>query len=138
MKVTIKIEKEVDVKTLKVNAKVRYWEDTSVNGIEDSDGNLIPCRNGDNWSPIIDVDRGIITNWRKGTSADIHYKVCDCCAWELLDDKGNVVVGEKDGYVPETRSPADSGYGDYIIMKVDVDGIIEDWSFNIDDFLLED
>jgi len=138
MKVTIKIEKEVDVKTLKVNAKVRYWEDTSVNGIEDSDGNLIPCRNGDNWSPIIDVDSGIITNWRKGTSADIHYKVCDCCAWELLDEKGNFVVGENDGYVPETLSPADSGYGDYIIMKVDVDGIIQDWSFNIDDFLLED
>ena len=138
MKATVKIEKEVDVKTLKVNAKVRYWEDTSVNGIEDSDGNLIPCRNGDNWSPIIDVDSGIITNWRKGTSADIHYKVCDCCAWELYDDDDNFVVGENDGYVPKTLSPADSGYGDYIIMKVDVDGVIQDWSFNIDDFLLED
>ena len=138
MKVTITIEKEVNVKTLKVNAKVRYWEDTSVNGIEDSDGNLIPCRNGDNWSPIIDVDSGIITNWQKGTSADIHYKVCDCCAWELYDDDDNLVVGENDGYVPETLSPADSGYGDYIIMKVGVDGVIQDWSFNIDDFLLED
>jgi len=32
MKVTIKIEKEIELKTLVVKAKVRYWEDADVNG----------------------------------------------------------------------------------------------------------
>lgn len=29
---------------LKVEAGVRYWEDATVNGIEDVDGALIPCK----------------------------------------------------------------------------------------------
>lgn len=48
MKITIKVEKEVEIKTLEVRAGVRYWEDATVNGNEDSEGELIPCREGDN------------------------------------------------------------------------------------------
>jgi len=44
MKRTIKVEKEVDIKTLHVQANVRYWEDATVNGVEDEEGTLMPCR----------------------------------------------------------------------------------------------
>lgn len=138
MKTTVKIEKEVELKTLIVHAGVRYWEDAEVNGKEDTEGNLIPCRTADMWRPIIDIDNGVITNWEKGKVAKIHYKVCDCCGWELLDEKGNIILSAEDGYVPSTLSPADNGYGDYIIMHVDKNGKIEDWEFDIEDFQTEE
>lgn len=134
MKIKIKIEKEVEIKTLVVLSEPRYWEDATVNETEDEEGELIPCREADLWKPIIDIDAGIITNWEKGKKADIHYKVCDCCGWQLLDEKGNIVLKADDGYVPGTLSPAENGYGDYIIMKIDENGKIEDWAFDINDF----
>lgn len=138
MKTKIKIEEEVELKTLIVHAGVRYWEDSEVNGEEDTDGDLIPCRVGDMWKPIIDIDKGIITNWKQGTTAKIHYKVCDCCGWELLDESGNIILSAEDGYVPTTLSPAENGYGDYIIMTVSDNGKIEDWCFDIDEFKNEE
>jgi len=138
MKTKIKVEKEVELKTLIVHAEVRYWEDAEVNNVEDENGDLIPCRVGDSWKPIIDIDNGIITNWEEGKIAKIHYKVCDCCGWELLDNDGNIVLSSEDGYVPKTLCPAENGYGDYIIMYVDEKGIIQDWEFEINDFTLEE
>ena len=44
------VEKTFNVKTIEVNAGVRYWEDAIVNGVEDSEGDLIPCREGDLWT----------------------------------------------------------------------------------------
>ena len=62
---------------LRVSAGVRYWEDASVNGVEDTDGTLIPFRKGDLWCPIIDLETGQIYDWPAGANAYIHYKVCD-------------------------------------------------------------
>lgn len=134
MKATLKTEKEVELKTLIVHAGVRYWEDSEVNGQEDTEGDLIPCRVGDSWKPIIDIDSGVITNWKQGTTAKLHYKVCDCCGWELLDADGKIILSSEDGYVPKTLCPADDGYGDYIIMDIDENGKIEGWNFDIEDF----
>lgn len=126
MKIKVKIETEIDVKLMKVTAKVRYWEDSSVNGVYDEDGTLMPCRNGENWCPVIQVENGIIMNWNKGVDAEIHYKVCDCCGYELIDDKGEKVF-EHDDYVPDILTPGGDGYGDYIIMNIDKDGNIQGW-----------
>ena len=66
MKAKIKIEKEIDLKTLIVNAGVRYWDDAEINGEKDTEGgDNVPCKVGDSWKPIIDIDSGIITNWKK-------------------------------------------------------------------------
>lgn len=139
MKVKIKKLVEVEVKTLVVKAEVRYWEDSEINGESDTEnGDNIPCKIGYVWNPEIDIETGIILNWEKGKTADIHYKVCDCCGFELKDEKGNIVHSEEDGYVPETLSPKERGYGDYIIMDVDSDGKIKDWKFDIDDFIDND
>lgn len=137
MKVKIKVEKEFDLKLLVVKAKPRYWEDARVNGVEDTEGSLIPCRDGDLWSPHIDIDSGVIVNWNKGTTAEIHYKACDLCGYEILDAEGNVVLSAEDGYVPDTLCPERNGWGDYISMNIDSDGKIQGWKFDIEDFLIE-
>jgi hypothetical protein len=135
MKVKVKKLVEIEFQTLVVKAKVRYWEDSEINGENDTEnGDNIPCKKGRVWSPEIDIETGMITNWKKGKTAEIHYKVCDCCGYELKDEKGNVVHQEEDGYVPRTLSPKENGYGDYIMMDVDSDGKIDKWKFNVSDF----
>ena len=37
---------------IEVSAAVRYWEDATVNGTEDTDGALIPMREGHKWAPV--------------------------------------------------------------------------------------
>lgn len=139
MKVEIKVRKEVDLKVLSVKANVRYWEDSEVNGENDNEnGDNIPCKDGDLWIPEINIETGTILNWRLGTTAEIHYKVVDQCGWELKDHESNIVLSQEDGYVPDTLCPKESGYGDYIVMSIDGNGIIEDWEFNIDDFIPEE
>lgn len=133
MKFKLKTTIDVELKLLKVVAGVRYWEDADVNGVEDTDGDLIPCRVGDSWCPLIDIETGIITNWEQGKTASIHYKVCDAGVYTLLDDCMKEVA-ETDGYVIDILAIGDNGYGDYIILEVDENGKIEDWNFNVSDF----
>lgn len=133
MKTTVETTKKVDAKILKVSAGVRYWEDARVNGVEDEEGDLIPCRNDDYWEPEIDIDTGQITNWKQGVTADIHYKVCDDGKYKVYDSSGSLVL-EKEYYVPELMWPAGEGFGDYIIMKVDENGFIQDWKPTFDEF----
>lgn len=136
MKIKIKKEIEVDIKYLSVSAGVRYWEDAHVDGIEDTDGNRIPCRVGNRWCPIINVSTGKIINWITGVKSYIHYKVCDDGIYTLND--GNEDILKIEGYVPSCLCPAEDGFGDYIIMEVLEDGTIKDWNFTLDGLLEED
>ena len=138
MKIELTVKKEFEIKTLLVEADVRYWEDATVNGVEDENGDLIPCKVGGTWKPIIDLETGLITNWEKGKEANIHYKVCDAGEYWLQDENGEKIVKAKGYYVPDFLAIDDSGYGDYIIMKVDRDGKINNWRFDSEPFTNED
>ena len=138
MKTTVKIEKEVEIKTLVVEAGVRYWEDGEVDGVEDIEGDLIPCRQGDCWCPHIDIDSGIITNWTKGIKAKVHYKVCDAGNYFLNDENGGQILSIEQDYVPSILCPKENGYGDYIIMDIDENGQIQNWKVDISSFQPED
>jgi hypothetical protein len=105
---------------------VRYWEDSKVNDVEDTDGDLIPLRKKDIWDITINLTSGVIENWPVGITASIHYKVCDDGEYQLLGNDNELVV-KASGYVPNFLCPNDSGYGDYIIMDVDGDGHIDGW-----------
>lgn len=133
MKIKVLVKQEVEISVLSVKAGVRYWEDATVNGVEDEEGKLIPFRDGDYWCPIIDINSGKILNWPKGTKADIHYKVCDDGTYTLISPEGKEVI-EKDGYVPEIMCPKEQGYGDYIIMDIDENGQIQNWKPFVKDF----
>jgi len=138
MKTTIKVEKEVEIKILEVKAGVRYWEDAEVSGVDGDKGYLIPCRKDDYWYPVIDFDNGIILNWTKGLTAKVHYKVVDNGSYYLKDENGEVVLKIEDNYVPSCLCPKEEGYGDYIIMDIDENGVIADWEPTISSFIDND
>lgn len=138
MKVTIPRLTTVDIKKLKVEAHARYWEDFEVNGVSDDDGKDVPCRVGDMWCPIIDFDSGKVMNWEQGKTADVHIKVCDRGSYYLLDENDEVILSIEENYVPKIMCPKDSGYGDYIIMDIDENGMIKDWVMDLSGFIDED
>ena len=130
MKIQIREITEYEAKTLKVNANIRHWDDIRLNGEEDGneDGAGVPCKDGESWCPIIDINSGVIVNWVNGVTADIHCKVCDSGSYSVLDSDGEVLYSEEDCYVPYVLDTSRRGYGDYIIMEVDETGKIADWN----------
>lgn len=138
MKTKIRVTKEVTLTTLEVSAGVRYWEDTEVNEIPDTeDGDNIPCKSDDNWCPIIDIETGKILNWKQGKTANVHFKVVDCCSWKINTKEGECIEKENE-YVPGILCPKEEGYGDYIIMDIDVNGNIQGWNKNLINELFEE
>lgn len=142
MKATIKIKKKVDVKYLKIDAGVRYWEDGKVNDKEDDPSKpsmpfAVFCKKDDEkgiyldcyrWQLSIDVENGDIIGWPEGVSASTCYKVCDDGTYSLLD-KNKKVIKEVDSYVPDCLG----SYGDYIELNIDSSGHIENWHFTEED-----
>jgi hypothetical protein len=114
---------------IQINAEMRYWEDARVNGVADEDGTLVPGRHGNDGRITIDLETGTILDWPGGTTADIHYKVCDAGQYWLLDATGRRIARYRGHYVPnEFLCHGDNGYGDYIIFKVNGVGKIEQYS----------
>lgn len=124
----ISVERDFFPVRLMVSAEVRYWEDAEINGVGDTeDGTLIPLKVGDLWKPIIELETGRVMEWPTGTTADIHYKVCDQGEYWLVDADGKRLKWNGD-YVPnDLLAIGDNGYGDYIILKISAAGIIEGW-----------
>ena len=136
-KFTKQAEVILEAKYLKAELGVRYWEDATVNGVSDEDGELIPFRHGEAWCPTIDLDAGIIVDWPDGVTADIHYKVCDDGKYAILDSEGRTLK-EYEGYVPSMLSPKESGHGDYVIMDVGPDGKIDKFKADLTPFENDD
>jgi hypothetical protein len=114
---------------IEVSAGVRYWEDATINGQEDTYGTLTPIKRGDRWCPVIRLADGLIADWPLGVVADIHFKVCDDGEYWLLDETKRRIGKWAGYYVPNAfLCHGDTGYGDYIIMKVDAEGFVYDWS----------
>lgn len=104
---------------IEVEAEVRYWEDATVDGVEDSDGTLIPGRDGDLWKIRLGLADGRIDGWPDGVAASIHYKVCDQGEYWLTDRDGKRIAKWKGHYVPnDFLCHGDRGFGDYIIMEI--------------------
>ena len=129
MQITIVETVEKEVKYLKCDMQPRYWEDGKVNGVEDSEGDLIPLRSGDMWKITIDLDEGRILDWPSGTTAKVYYKVCDAGIYSLLDSDKKPVLTLNDldlDYVPSCIGE----YGDYVNLEINEEGFIKDWNPN--------
>lgn len=126
------VKQEVEVAYLHADMGVRYWEDASVNGVDEGDDPTIPLAEGDSWRITIELATGRIVNWPTGVTAATHYKVCDAGVYQLLDAQ-LIEVAKKDGYVPKMLSPG-GGYGDYVIMEIESDGTIKDWKADLSYF----
>jgi hypothetical protein len=129
MKVLVKVEKEVT--HLFAEIGVRYLEDGYVNGEpDDESASKMPLMHGNVWRLTIDLATGNISGWPKGTTASVHYKVCDDGVYALIDADMKVVT-KKYGYVPSMLCPGNHGYGDYVIMDIDGNGHISGWKADL-------
>jgi len=134
-KLTVTVKKEVEVKRLRVDAGVRYWNSFIINGIEaQDDGEGVPCKDGDRWKPIIDLNSGHILNWEVGITAEVYAKVCDDGNYYLIDENNEIVAKIEQDYVPKILCPKENGYGDYIIMDINKYGFISDFKPILKDF----
>jgi hypothetical protein len=125
-------EKKVPVRYLQGRIGVRYWEDIELNEVDASeDGDDVPCKDGDNWCPLIDLSNGKIMNWGKGIKAKIHIKSVDDNDFYILDENKEIIFELKDVYVPKIMCPKENGYGDYVIMDIDENGFIENFDNDI-------
>lgn len=115
---------------IKCELRVRYPEDSNINGEPDSETDpQMPCMTGTDgewyWKPIINMENGQITNWEAGTTAEISYKVCDECGLKIYRNGSKAL--DYEGYVPDFLYPREAGYGDYVYMDIDEHGIISGW-----------
>ena len=123
------IRENVNVKKLHFRAYVRYWEDGEFYCPNNKTTNcIIPGRDDQYWDCTIDIDSGKILNWIPGVVGDVCFKVCDEFSCEFIDDKSSYIYTIENDYVPDFMCPVEPGYGDYIIMNIDEDGKIENWS----------
>lgn len=130
MKATIKVDKDIDIKFLRLDVAVRYEEQDMPNDY--------PFRENDQWRPTIEVDTGQIVDWPKGNARDLHMKVVDEGSYYLEDENNEVLLEIEDDYVPNALLPGK--YGDYIIISINEDGLITNWPRNpsIEDFIREE
>jgi len=113
-------------KYLRAKIGARYWEDSELNGIPDVDENM-PLKIGEYWELDIDLSNGKIDNWEVGNTANIHYKSVDNNYFYLLDENKKPTHKYEDGCVISTMCPKENGHGDYVIMNIDENGVIEDF-----------
>lgn len=150
MQITKKIEVTKEIKTMVCHMVPRFYEDIKMTldgePVEvDEDGNGLPREIFDNWTIdtnekfflnyfknvnqirfIIDIDKGIIKNWKRGMIADIYWKVVDQGLYQYYDENYKLFA-EYSGYVPDELGITDSSYGDYVCMFVNEKGEIQDW-----------
>ena len=108
--------------------------DTSVSGVDDKNGSrIIPFREGYRWKPRIDLETGKVIGWPEGMTATIRYRVCcDGMYWLGTRENPKLFQYGKPGdwsYVPDDfLCHGDTGYGDYIILNVDGNGQIQQYT----------
>lgn len=113
---------------IEVSAEVRFWDDATVNGVDDFDGSLIPFRKDNLWLPVIRIIDGLVMGWPQGVVADIHYKVCDAGEYWLQNAERQRIAKWKGYYVPDKfLCHGGYGHGDYIIFRIKDDGVIAKW-----------
>lgn len=127
MKATIKVEKEVDIRTVVINISPRYIGD----GPDDDMPTDFPLldEKKESWVALVDIDTGAITGWPKGDKRSMHVKVCDAGFYKLINSDGELIA-TKCGYVPNGVVPG--AYGDYVELEIDENGIITNWPKNPD------
>ena len=130
MKTTIKVEKEVEIKYVKVQVAVRYEEEDIPNDF--------PLRSGDMWNAIIDIDNGIVMDWPKGEKGNLEMKICDEGSYYLLDENYDTILSIEEDYVPNKLLPG--SYGDYLKLHIGENGVISNWYSkpSIEEFLFQD
>lgn len=74
----------------------------------------------------IDIEEGKILDWPIGNTAVIYSKPVDSGIYTFKDtNKKDMLVYS--GYVPDGLAIDSDGYGDYIILSINENGLIKNW-----------
>lgn len=117
MKIKVKVLKEIEIKTVKIEVHVRYDDEDIPNDF--------PLRKGDMWEAYVDTDTGQVMDWPVGKSGRLKMKVCDEGSYTLYDHNGSIVAKIENNYIPNDLIPGK--YGDYIDLNIDSNGLITNW-----------
>lgn len=117
MKIKVKREVEIDIKSVIIDIPVRYGE-------EDIPNDFL-LREGDRWKATIDIETGQIHDWPQGKTGSFDMKVCDEGTYTLIDQEGNEVAKIDEDYVPNGLVPG--SYGDYVELNINEYGIVTNW-----------
>lgn len=123
MKATIKVEKEVEIRSVLIDISPRYIGDDPDDDIPTDFPLLNEAKTA--WVASVDIDTGAIAGWPQGDKRTMHVKVCDAGTYRLIDNEGNEVAARVNDYVPNGVVPG--WYGDYVELHIDENGIITNW-----------
>lgn len=90
----------------------------------------INYKEDDYWCIEINYDSGKIKDWPQNFCIKTFFKVCDDGLYQIVDECDNILWDSdtsKTYYVPAFLALEDDGYGDYIILNINGDGVIEHW-----------
>lgn len=123
MKATVKVQKEVEIKTVLIDIAPRHIGD----GDDDDMPTDFPLLNERKsaWVAVVDIDTGVIQGWPAGDARKMHVKVCDAGTYRLFDADDNQVAAIENNYVPNGVVPG--SYGDYVELNIDETGRITNW-----------
>lgn len=122
MKATVKIEKEVEIRAVKIDIAPRYIGDTEDDDMPTDFPLLNDAKTA--WTAIVDIDTGQIGSWPIGEVREMYVKVCDAGIYSLIETDGTTIATIS-GYVPNGVVPGE--YGDYVDLKIDANGFITNW-----------
>lgn len=120
---TIKVKKEVDIRSVLIDISPRYIGDSDEDDMP-LDFPLLNIAEG-KWQATVDIDSGKIDGWPAGDAREMHVKVCDAGSYHLLDAEGNKIASIENNYVPNDLIPG--SYGDYVELSIDENGVITNW-----------
>lgn len=118
--------------SIEICVEPRYFEDAYVNGVKESvdQPTIFGFDGDDRWCVSIDLETGCIDNWSPNQNAVVHYKVCDQGEYWLCDSEMDRIAKWNGEYVPSQflcHGDDSEGWGDYIIMSIDTDGMIKSY-----------
>lgn len=121
MKLDMIVRQAVDACWVRLAVDVRYDEEDMPNSF--------PGRSGDTWTVWVGLDSGELRladgeRFPLDVEWDLHMKVVDTGAYQLLDSAGNAIGEERQNYVPNFFPG--SHYGDYLIFDI-AGGKVANW-----------
>ena len=82
------------------------------------------------WCPVIDVNEGRVLDWPKDFILVTTFKVCDqgLYLYSNADESKQILSTDCDEYyVPNWLDADGDGYGDYLQIRINGDGSIDNW-----------
>lgn len=119
MKITIIKKTEVEVNRVYMIIPIRH---------DDRFPDELPGKQGETWAATINIDTGIIEDWKYHRPFELREKVVDMGVYRLLTPEGEVIARLEQEYVPNKLIPGE--FGDYVELDISPDGKITNWPRN--------